>query len=416
MEMEKLIFHVDVNSAYLSWNSVWDLQHGATVDLRLIPSIVGGDPESRHGIVLAKSIPSKKYGIQTGETLFSALLKCPGLKIVPPRYGVYMKASEAMVDILREYSPLIERYSIDECFMDMSHLKKEEALSTAEIIRQRIETELGFTVNIGISTGKLLAKMASDLKKPNQIHTLYQHEIQEKMWPLPVNELFMVGPRTYEKLKKMNIYTIGELARTSPAFLHEKFKKHGAMISCYANGIDSSVVRNEGTIEMKGMGNSTTLPFDFTDRISCHNVLLSIGETLVPRLRVAKKLVTTVAVHIRTSEFISFSMQRTLLWSTNSTSLLMSTACEIFDELWNGDAVRHLGISFSNLKEENIQQLSFLKNHEEDKMKRMDRVIDLIREDFGDESLIRATFLNSPVKAFSGGIEEKDYIFMKSYI
>lgn len=414
--MEKLIFHVDVNSAYLSWNAAWDLQHGKSLDLRLVPSIVGGDPQSRHGIVLAKSIPSKKYGIQTGETLFSALLKCPELKIVPPRYSVYMKASESMVEILREYSPLIERYSIDECFMDMSHISKAQALEKAHHIRQRIEEELGFTVNIGISTGKLLAKMASDLKKPNQVHTLFQDEIEKKMWPLPVNELFMVGSRTNEKLRKMNIYTIGDLAHTSPAFLHQKFKKHGAMISCYAHGIDSSVVRNEGTIEMKGMGNSTTLPFDFTDRISCHNVLLSIGETLVPRLRLARKMVTTVSIHIRTSDFISFSMQRTLIWATNSTSLLMSTACQLFDELWNGDSVRHLGISFSNLREENLQQLSFLKNHEEEKMRRMDQVIDLIRGDFGDDSLIRATFLNSPVKAFSGGVEEKDYIFMSSYL
>lgn len=414
--MENIIFHVDVNSAYLSWNAIWDLQHGKTLDLRTVPSIVGGDPESRHGIVLAKSIPSKKYGIKTGETLFSALMKCPELKIVPPRYSMYLKASDAMVEILREYSPLIERYSIDECFLDMRHLTRENAVETALSLKNRIHEELGFTVNVGISTGKLLAKMASDFKKPDQVHTLYQEEVPKKMWPLPVQDMFMVGSRTTEKLKKMNITTIGDLAKADPRFLHEKFKKYGYMISCYARGIDSSTVKNEGTVEMKGMGNSTTLPFDFTDRISCHNVLLSIGETLVPRLREAGKLVKTVSIHIRSSDFTSFTMQKTLPFASDSTSLLMAAACELFDEIWNEEPVRHLGVSFSQLKEKDIQQLSFFKDSRAEKMNRMDQVIDMVRKNFGDDSLIRATFINSPVKAFSGGVVEKDYIFMNSHL
>lgn len=414
--MEKIIFHVDVNSAYLSWNAVWDLQHGKALDLRTVPAIVGGDPESRHGIVLAKSIPSKKFGIKTGETLFSALVKCPGLKIVPPRYSVYMKASEAMVEILREYSPLIERYSIDECFMDMSNLTRENAIETATNLKERIYKELGFSVNVGISTGKLLAKMASDFKKPNRVHTLYPEEIKDKMWPLPVEELFMVGPKTAGKLRDMNINTIGELAQTNPDFLYSRFKKYGYMIFAFARGIESSVVRNEGTVEMKGMGNSTTLPFDFTDKISCHNVLLSIGETLVPRLRAAERLAKTVSVHIRTTDFSSSSTQTTLAFATDSTSHLMAVACDLFDQLWNGEPVRHLGISFSQLQNKNIEQLSFFKDPKETKSKNIDRVIDMLRNKFGDESVIRASFVNSPVKAFSGGIEEKDYIFMNSYL
>ena len=414
--MEKIIFHVDVNSAYLSWNAVWDLQHGKSLDLRTVPAIVGGDPESRHGIVLAKSIPSKKFGIKTGETLFSALVKCPELKIVPPRYSVYMKASEAMVEILREYSPLIERYSIDECFMDMSNLTRENAIETATNLKERIYKELGFSVNIGISTRKLLAKMASDFKKPNRVHTLYPEEVQEKMWPLPVEELFMVGPKTASKLRNMNINTIGALAHTDPDFLYSKFKKYGYMIFAYARGIESSHVRNEGTVEMKGMGNSTTLPFDFTDKISCHNVLLSIGETLVPRLRAAERLAKTISVHIRTSDFSSSSTQTTLTFATDSTSHLMTIACSLFDELWNGEPVRHLGISFSQLQNKNIEQLSFFNDPKETKNKNIDRVIDMLRNKFGDESVIRASFVNSPVKAFSGGIEEKDYIFMNSYL
>lgn len=414
--MERIIFHVDVNSAYLSWNAVWDLQHGSSLDLRTIPSIVGGDPESRHGIVLAKSLPSKKYGIKTGETLFSALMKCPDLKIVPPRYSMYLKASDAMVEILREYSPVIERYSIDECFMDMCHIRKEDAVSVATGLKDRILEELGFTVNVGISTGKLLAKMASDLQKPNKVHTLYKEEMPQKMWPLPIEDLFMVGPRTAEKLRKMNIHTIGQLANTDPSFLHERFKKYGHMISCYARGIESSTVKNEGTVEMKGMGNSTTLPFDFTDRISCHNVLLSIGETLVPRLRRAGKKTKTLSVHIRYSDFTSISMQNTLPFSSDSTSLLMEEACALFDDIWNGEPVRHLGISFAQLEDRFREQLSLFSDHKSDKMRKMDQVMDLIRKNFGDEALIRATFLHSPVRAFSGGVVEKDYIFMNSHL
>lgn len=414
--MERIIFHVDVNSAYLSWNAVWDLQHGAALDLRTIPSIVGGDPESRHGIVLAKSLPSKKYGIKTGETLFSALMKCPELKIVPPKYSIYLKASDAMVDILKEYSPLIERYSIDECFMDMCHLTRETAVSVASELKDRISRELGFTVNIGISTGKLLAKMASDLQKPDKVHTLYKEEIPHKMWPLPIEELFMVGPRTAEKLRKMNIHTIGDLAKTDPVFLHDRFKKYGHMISCYARGIESSSVKNEGTVEMKGMGNSTTLPFDFTDRISCHNVLLSIGETLVPRLRRAAKRTKTISVHIRYADFTSVSMQTTLNFSSDSTSLLMDNSCMLFDEMWNGEPVRHLGISFAQLEDKSTEQLSLFRDRTSEQMKKMDQVMDLIRKNFGEESLIRATFLHSPVSAYSGGVVEKDYIFMNSHL
>jgi len=188
------------------------------------------------------------------------------------------------------------------------------------------------------------------------------------------------------------------------------------MISCYARGIESSTVKNEGTVEMKGMGNSTTLPFDFTDRISCHNVLLSIGETLVPRLRRAGKKTKTLSVHIRYSDFTSISMQNTLPFSSDSTSLLMEEACALFDDIWNGEPVRHLGISFAQLEDRFREQLSLFSDHKSDKMRKMDQVMDLIRKNFGDEALIRATFLHSPVRAFSGGVVEKDYIFMNSHL
>ncbi|ETA78923.1 DNA polymerase Y family protein [Youngiibacter fragilis] len=413
--MEKVVFHVDVNSAYLSWSAVWDLQHGAEVDLREIPAIVGGNPETRHGIVLAKSIPSKKYGIKTGETLFSAFFKCPNLTVVPPKYSQYLKASNAMVEVLREYSPIVERYSVDECFMDMGNITREEAVSIAARLKDRISEELGFTVNVGVSDRKLLAKMGSDLKKPDMVHTLFPDEIEEKMWPLPVEDMFMVGPATTRKLKDMNIRTIGELAAADPKFLHEKFKKYGLMISAYSRGLDISTVK-AGTIPMKGMGNSTTLPFDFTDRISCHNVMLSLCETLMPRLRDAEKLAKCVAVHIRGTDLVTVSRQTTLYRATDSTTMVMETACSLFDSLWDGSPVRHLGIALSQLKDTDVEQLCLLKSKSEEKSEKIDRVIDTLRKNFGDNSVIRATFLNSPVGPFSGGVEEKDYVFMSSLL
>ncbi len=245
-----VIFHIDVNSAYLSWEAVYRLQHGARVDLREIPAVVGGDEASRHGIVLAKSIPAKKFDIQTGETLFSARQKCPGLVVVSPNYKLYMQCSDAMNDILREYSPVIQRYSIDESFMHYQPAIlqpknfREKVMEVAQQLRRRIREELGFTVNIGIGPNKLLAKMASEFRKPDQIHTLYRHEIAEKMWPLPVSELFFVGRATTKKLFRYNVLTIGDLAKTNPDLIHRWLKKPGLLIWQYANGLDDSQVQN----------------------------------------------------------------------------------------------------------------------------------------------------------------------------
>ncbi|MDD4445692.1 MAG: DNA polymerase IV, partial [Eubacteriales bacterium] len=263
-----IIFHIDANSAYLSWSAAALLERGGTLDLRTVPSVVGGSQASRHGIVLAKSIPAKKVGIKTGESLFEARQKYPKLLVVPPDYDLYMNCSDAMYGILRQYSPLIQRYSIDECFVDYtaSAHRFGDPLSLAERIRERMRRELGFTVNIGISCNKLLAKMASELEKPDRIHTLFPEEIESKMWPLPVAELFMVGRATAARLARINIRTIGELAAMDRHQLRVMFKSHGERIGQYANGIDSSPVVPNDRIVQKGIGNSMTVFYDVTDR------------------------------------------------------------------------------------------------------------------------------------------------------
>ena len=412
--MESIILHVDVNSAYLAWSAVWDLAHGAVRDLRKLPAIVGGDPENRHGIVLAKSVPAKAFGIVTGETLFSALAKCPDLVIVPPRYQVYVKASEAMVEILSAYSPVLERYSIDECFLDMGPLARPEALRIAHQIRREIKRTLGFTVNVGIGTNKLCAKMASDFKKPDLVHTLYPEEVEVKLHGLPIEDLFMVGPALAKRLRNINLSTIGQLARCDRGFLAGQFGKIGMVIWNFAWGRDSSKVHPEGTLETKGMGNSTTLPHDLTERPACHRTLLSLLETLVPRLKAAGFHTTCVAVHYTTTDFKTRRRQRQLPQQTDSMPALYEIARALFDEIWEGQAVRKLGVSFSHLRSNQVVQLSLLDLEQIQKKEKLDDTVLQIRQRFGDDSLIRGTFISSDTKPFSGGVDEPGFKFMNS--
>jgi DNA polymerase-4 len=265
---ERIIFHIDVNSAYLSWEALECLRKGSTVDLRTVPSIVAGDPSKRHGIVLAKSILAKKYGIVTGEPVFQAKKKCPNLVMVPPSHDVYARQSQAMTDLLLQYTPDIEKFSIDECFVDITGLKLiygNDSIRLAHQIKNNIRDELGFTVNVGISENKLLAKMASDFEKPDKVHTLFLDEIREKMWPLPVSKLYMVGKASLAKLNMMGIKTIGDLANTKVDILEQQLKKYGRMIWEYANGIDDSPVKSS-EFEAKDLSNETTVSFDITDR------------------------------------------------------------------------------------------------------------------------------------------------------
>ena len=254
LERRNVIFHIDVNSAFLSWEAVYRLHHlGGKEDLREKVSAVGGDMAMRHGIILAKSIPAKKFHIKTGETILEAKQKCPELILVPPNYGLYEKCSKAFMDILRRYSPTVEQYSIDEAFVDMTGTEGlwGDAVTAAYRMKDQIRDTLGFTVNIGISENKLLAKMASDFEKPNKVHTLFPEEIREKMWPLPIRELYMAGSSSVRTLEKLEVRTIGDLARMDPAIVELHLKSHGRKLWEFANGIDDSLVEAEPT-ELRG--------------------------------------------------------------------------------------------------------------------------------------------------------------------
>lgn len=410
IRLKNIIFHIDVNSAFLSWEAVYRLTHrGGSLDLRDVASAVGGDMSMRHGIILAKSIPAKKYGVKTGETIPEAKKKCPNLMLVPPNYSLYESCSAAFMNILREYSDVVEQYSIDEAFVDMTascHLfgTPEE---TAEQIKNRIRDELGFTVNIGISTNKLLAKMASDFKKPDLVHTLYPEEIPRKMWPLSVSELFFVGRATTAKLFSMGIKTIGELAAADPVWLKNILQKQGEIILGFANGIDLSPVLAAPPAN-KGYGNSTTTPYDVTDADTAKKVLLALSETVGNRLRNDKVQIEVVSVGIKYSDLSYASHQKRLSSSTNLTMEIYEAACELFAGLWNGGPIRHLGVHTSRVQKDGFsRQVSLFDKTDYEKLAEMDETIDNIRERYGIDAVMRASFLNQPIDHMSGGISRE---------
>ena len=269
-----VIFHIDVNSAYLSWSAVHMLSKGYPTDLRTVDAAVGGDTSKRRGNTRSSVIPAKRYHVRTGEPVTDALKKCPHLLLIPPDHDLYRQFSQEMRKILAEYSDDIRPYSIDECFMVYRPFPGDDhsPVKAAHIIRQRIFNELGFTVNVGISTNFLLAKMASDFEKPNRVHTLFPEEIPEKMWPLPVEDLFMVGHAAAARLELLGIRTIGELAHTDPNILYAHLKSHGRTIWEYANGIEKSPVETR-TQAAKGIGHSTTLSADVTSVSEASQVL-----------------------------------------------------------------------------------------------------------------------------------------------
>jgi len=418
--MSRLIFHIDANSAYLSWEAAYRLQRGESLDLRLVPSVIGGDEESRHGIVLTKSIPAKKFDIHTGETLYSARAKCPSIVIVPPRYWLYMKCSAAMHQIFEEYTPKIQRFSIDESFLDFSNMEDlyPDYMKLAETIKERVSKELGFTVNIGISNNKLLAKVASDFKKPNRIHTLFPREIKSKMWPLPVEDLFMVGRATAPKLHGLNINTIGELANYNLEILKNKFKSHGLVIWNYANGNEFSEVRRSNYIEMKGIGNSTTTPFDVYDKDTAHIVLLSLCETVSMRLRDSKNCCTVVSISVRGSDMISYSRQKKLTVATDSTRKIYEIACYLFDNVWKGNPVRHLGVHITDFCGNDFYQCSLLDTFNYEKDIKLNKAIDEIRLKYGSKAISRSCFLHSGLNSMCGGMAEgeEEYPLMSAML
>ncbi len=405
-----IIFHIDVNSAYLSWTAVEQLKNGAEVDLRTIPSIIGGDQKSRHGVVLAKSVPAKKYGIRTGEPVANAFRKCPNLVTAPPDHKLYHQYSERLMVFLRSYTDQIEQVSVDECYMDFTEIagNYSSPVEGAMEIKNEVYRRFGFTVNVGISSNKLLAKMASDFEKPNKVHTLFPEEIPVKMWPLPVRELFMAGRSSVETLNKLEIHTIGDLANTDPAILELHLKSHGRKLWEFANGMDESRVEKEKA-EAKGIGNSVTLPKDVETEEEAGRILNELAESVSRRLRNAGQKAGMLSVEIKYHTFTSVSHQKQVEQAINQKKDIYMAAMQLFRELWNGEPIRLLGIRSSKLVEESEpQQLSIfdipVKSEEEirreKKIARLDAALDKVRKKYGKEIVQKG-------QTSAGGVDKK---------
>lgn len=401
--MKQIIFHIDVNSAYLSWTAVEQLKHGAKVDLRTVPSIIGGNQESRHGVVLAKSPLAKRYGIRTGEPVAQAFRKCPDLVMAPPDHKMYQEYSRRLMEFLKTYTPDIEQVSVDECFLDFTGISYlySSPVEAAFAMKDAIYKKFGFTVNVGISVNHLLAKMASDFEKPNKVHTLFPEEIPTKMWQLPISDLYMAGKSSVNVLHKLEIRTIGELAKSDPKLLELHLKSHGRTLWEFANGIDHEKVRR-GHVENKGIGNSTTLAKDAVTEEEAKKVLLMLSESVAGRLRKEKQRAGMVSVEVKYHTFQTVSHQKQLEEASNADQVIYQAACELFLELWNGEPVRLLGIRTSKLKDESepvqmsifdfqkVQKEQSVKN---EKHQKLDRALDEIRKKYGEDAVQKGTLL-----------------------
>ena len=382
--------HIDVNNAFLSWSALDLLSKGENIDIRNIPAIIGGDESKRSGIVLAKSNLAKKFGIVTGETIYQARKKCPSIKVFESNYKIYTEYSNKLYNLLLEYTDKIERYSVDECFLDMTgYLMNSTLLDKAKEIKQRVNEELGFTVNIGLSTNKLLAKMASDFEKPNKIHTLYPNEIKQKMWRLPVGELFMLGRKTSPKLYNMNIKTIGDLAQSDLNKIINIFGKHGKIMWEYANGIDKSEVIYKYEIP-KSISNSTTLVKDIQNIDKLNEILLTLAEYVSYRLRKYNMLARVINVGLRTNNFKDFSHQKKLEIATSNTKDIYLKAKELLKEMYKGEAIRLVSLRVDNLCGKDECQLTLFDNKENKKQENLDKIVDKLKEKYGYESVTRA--------------------------
>ena len=429
---ERCIFHVDVNSAFLSWSALKALREDPqSVDLRTIPSAVGGDVKTRHGIITAKSIPAKKYGVQTGEPVVKALQKCPGLVLVRSDFETYRSYSRAFIEVLREYTDLVEQVSIDEAYLDMTgcrqqlHLPETEdrpwPMNAAHSIRQQVFKELGFTVNVGISTNKLLAKMASDFEKPDRVHTLFPEEVPEKMWPLPIRELHGCGKATEQRLRQMGIETIGDAAGMPEELLKASIgEKAGEYIWRSANGISTSPVRVSHE-KAKSCSNEETT----TEDINIDNYR-SKGVEIVRRLsrKVASRLerggfyAQTIGVNVKTGTFRRHSRQVTLASPTRDPEVITREAEALMDGLLSGEnglfaageVLRLIGVGCSGLSDGSYLQMDLFswartaeetarqkaeaevraaqqKAEAEAKKRKLEAMLKQVRSRFGDDAI-----------------------------
>lgn len=398
--MKRLIMHIDVNNAFLSWTAIYLLERGYKEDIRNTYAIIGGDEKRRAGIVLAKSTPAKKKGIKTAETIYEAKRKCSNLKIFPPNYDFYKQKSKELFSLLSNYTPDIEIASIDECYLDYTKVQKlyGDPIKFAEKIQKEINNKLGFTVNIGIAENKLCAKMASDFSKPNKIHTLYQYEIKEKMFPLPIEDLFGVGKQTAEKLKFLGIKTIEDLALQQEYNLKKIFKNQAKHLIEIANGKDEDEV-DSARQSPKGISNEITLSEDITNKKDLCKKLSILSEMVSKRIRRENKYTKVVCVILKDNHFRRYSHQKKLKNPINTYEDIYKYSKQILEEFYQNEPIRLIGIRLDDLTEiKNIQTSLFEKTSDLDKGEKLEQIMDEINNKYGKEVLKRASHIEKSSK------------------
>lgn len=391
---KRIIFHIDVNNAFLSWTAVYLLKNGYKKDIRMIPSIIGGDEKTRRGIVLAKSPIAKKYKIVTAETIYSAKKKCKNLEIYPPNYKWYYEKSKELMEYLSQYSPSQEQISIDECFLDMTGMNYiyHDIVELAYKIKNEVKLKFGYTVNIGIANNKLCAKMASDFEKPDRVHTLWEEEIKEKMWPLKVERLYMCGKKTTIELNKLGIYTIEDLAKTDQKLLEKNFKLQGKYLHEAANGIDYSKVEKKKR-KNSSISITETLPYNYKDETKLKEMLFRQVEEVSRQLRNKNLYCKTIGVIFKNSSFISYSAQTTVSKETNSTKEILEITYQLFENHYKKDEIRLIGVKLAGLSEKSFTQTSIFEKEEvETEDNSIQETIDFLNNKFG-KSLIKPASL-----------------------
>lgn len=392
----RIIFHIDVNNAFLSWTAILLLKQGYPKDIRKIASVIGGNEEKRHGVVLAKSPVAKKYGIKTAETLYSARRKCPNLQVFPPNHEWYYKESNLFHEYLKKFTPISQKYSVDEAYLDFTGMNYiyDDYKKLAYQIKDEIKKTFGFTVNIGIANNMLCAKMASDFAKPDKVHTLFLEEVKSKMWPLPIEELFMVGKKTAFDLRKIGINTIGELANADILLLQKHFKNQAQFLKDSANGIDDNKVEKTES-KSPSISISETLAKDVDDLDALEEVLFRQASEVSRQLRCKNKYCNVVAIIYKNSNFESYSKQSKLKNSTNNTNNIYKEAKKLLKIGWRKDPIRLIGLRLSDLTNHIQKQISLFDQEEDSKKEdeKFQKTMDEINKKFGKNTLIPASII-----------------------
>ncbi len=395
--MTRCILHADCNCFYAS---VEMLYHPET---RTHPMAVGGNPESRHGVILAKNDLAKQCGITTGEAIWTAKQKCPDLLVLPPNFSRYLDFSHRVKQIFSDYTDQIESFGIDEAWLDVTGSTQlfGSGEQIAHEIRQRVKREIGITVSIGISWNKVFAKLGSDLKKPDAVSQITPDNVRQVVWPMPASALLGIGHATSRKLSQFGIHTIGDLAHTSRELLQQQFGKYGTQLWSYANGLDCSPVAfHDYHMPVKSISNSTTTIRDMETAEDGRLVLTALGENVCSRLREQNLSCRTVAISMRTTQLIRSECQSTLPYPSNETPLILNTAIRLLEAHCNWRIpLRSLGIQLSDLcsSSQPVQLDLFHNSHTMLRQNALDHSVDRIRHRFGNTSILRASLLLDPV-------------------